>query len=89
MNMVHTVKNIKTKLPPLKINIGFWVRQAGKLAVIGLFLHSDVPVATVLGVFLGWKALGFVMRLFGQLLSLFFTLVSIVIVLIIISFIIL
>ena len=86
--MVHEVKNIKTKLPRLGINIDFWVRWAGLAGIIGLLYVCGATISTVLGVYLGCKILRHLLRLFGAFLSLVFTAVSIVILVIIISLII-
>jgi len=85
--MVHEVKNIKTKLPRLGINIDFWVRWAGLAGIIGLLYVCGATISTVL-VYLGCKILRHLIRLFGAFLSLVFTAVSMIILVIIISLII-
>jgi hypothetical protein len=84
--MVHLIKNIKTKLPPLRINIRFWGRLAGIIAVIGLLCYGNSGFATFLGFYLGYKALRLAMTLFVQVLSIIFTVLAILILVVIISF---
>ena len=84
--MVHEVKNIKTKLPRLKISIDFWAKLAGLAAIIGLLCACGATISTVLGLFLGYKLLRLIMRLLRLFLSVFFTLVSIIIVFLILSY---
>jgi hypothetical protein len=82
--MVQIVKNIKQRLPRLKINI----RLGLQLAVLGLFYVCGVSIPTVIGVFLGYKVLRHILRLFGLIMATVFTIISILILLIIISLII-
>ena len=84
--MVHVIKNIKTKLPPLRINIRFWGWLAGITAIFGLFYVDGANISLVLGIFIAYKVLRLVMRLFSLFLSAVFTAVSIVILVLIISF---
>ena len=83
--MVHEVKNRKTKLPPLRIIIKLGGRLVGLTVVIGLLYAFSANISTVLGVYLGYKALRLVMRLFGLLVSAVFTIVSILFMLLIIT----
>ena len=85
--MVHEVKNIKTKLPRLKINIGFWLRLAVFLAIIGVLWACGWAIS-VISTYLIIKILRLVLRLFRLFLFLVFTAVSIAILFIIISYII-
>jgi hypothetical protein len=85
--MVHEVKNIKTKLPRLEINIGFWLRLAAFSAIIGV-LWACGGAISIFSAYLTFKILRLVLRFLGQLLSLVYTAVSIVILIIIISYII-
>ena len=63
--MVQTVKNRKQRLPQLRINI----RLGLQLAVFGVFYLCGVSIPTVIGVFLGYRVLMLIMRLFGILLT--------------------
>jgi hypothetical protein len=83
--MVHEVKNIKTKLPRLEINIGFWLRLAAFSAVIGV-LWACGGAIYVISAYLIIKILRLVLRFFGQILSLVYTAVSIAILILIISY---
>jgi hypothetical protein len=83
--MVHEIKNKKTKLPPLGIIINWGVRLGGLATVIGLFNVCGSTFSALLGVYLGYKVLRLVMRLFGLLLSIVFTLFSIFILILIIT----
>ena len=86
--MVHAVKNIKTKLPPLQIRISFWLRLALFSAVIGGLYACGATFSTLLGMYIGYKILRLVLRFFRVLISLVYTAVSIVILILIISYII-
>jgi len=86
--MVHAVKNIKTKLPPLQIRISFWLRLALFSAVIGGLYACGATFSTILGIYVGYKILRLTIRFFGLLLSIVYTAVSIVILILIISYII-
>ena len=86
--MVHEVKNIKTKLPRLRIYIDFGVRLTVLAAVIGLLCACGATVSTLLGAYLGYRVSRLVLRLLGLFFAAFFTLVSILVLLIIISLII-
>jgi len=79
------VKNIETKLPQLRINIKFWLWLAGLAMVAGLIYACGATFTTVVGIYLGYKLLKQIFRFFRLLISLFFTVVSIVILIIIIS----
>jgi len=82
--MVQTVKNKKQRLPQLKINIGL----ALQLAVFGVLYLCGVSIPTVIGVFLGYRVLRLILRLFGLIMAAVFTIISILFMLIIISLII-
>ena len=84
--MVHVVKNIKTKLPPLRINIRFWGWLAAITAIIVVFCAYGATFYTILGIYIGYKILRLVMRLFGLILSFVFTVISIAILVIVILF---
>jgi len=62
--MVHKIKNIETKLPPLGINIklGGWL--TGLAALITLLYVYDVSFSAVVGIYLGYMVLRLVMRCF-------------------------
>jgi len=79
--MVHIVKNIKQRLPRLKINI----RLGLQLAAIGLLYAHCGSISTVAGVFVGYKLLGLVLRLIGLLLTAVITFISIIVLLLIIT----
>jgi len=85
--MRNNFKNIKTKLPPLGINIS-WGWLAGLAVVAGLIWADGATISAVVGIYLGYKALRLVMRLFGQIISIVFTAVTIIILITIISLII-
>ena len=87
--MVHEEKNRKTKLPQFRIIIDFGLRLAGLAVVIGLLYACGATFSTVLGVYLCYRVLRLVMRLFGLLLSVVFTLFSILIFLLILTLLIL
>ena len=82
--MRNNEKNSETKLPPLGININFWLRLAG-LAVVAGLIYCGATFTTVVGIYLGYKLLRLIFRFFRLVLSLFFTVVSIVILIAIIS----
>ena len=84
MNMVHKEKNRKTELPQFGIHIGFGLRLALISAIIGLFYTCGATFSTILGAYLAYKAVRLILRLFGQIMAIVFTLVSILILLIII-----
>ena len=77
--MVHEEKNRKTKLPQFRIIIDFGLRLAGLAVVIGLLYACGATFSTVLGVYLGYRILRLVMRLFGLFLSFVCTLFSMLI----------
>ena len=86
MIMRNKVKNIETKkLPPLGININIWFCLAGLIVAAGLIYACGATFTTVAGIYLGYKLLRLILRVFGLVLSLFFTLVSITILIAIIS----
>jgi len=87
--MEHEEKNIKTKLPQLGIHIVWFLGCLAGLAVIaGLFYACGATFSTILGVYLIYKAFRLILRLFGQIVAIIFTLISIIIMLLIISLII-
>ena len=84
--MVHEIKNSETKkLSRLGINIrlGFWL--AGLATIVALIFHFGATISTAIGIYLGYRVLRLVMRLFGQVLSIIFTVVAIIILIAIIS----
>jgi hypothetical protein len=85
MIMRNNEKNIKTKLPPLGINIKLGLRLAGLAVVTGLIYACGATFQTVAGIYLGYKLLRLILRVFGLAISLVFSLVSIVILITIIS----
>jgi len=85
MIMRNNEKNIETKLPLLGINIRFWVYLAGLAAIVGLIWACSATVWTVVGIYLGYKVLRLIFRIFGLLLSLFISIISVVILITIIS----
>jgi hypothetical protein len=85
MIMRNNEKNIKTKLPPLGINIKFGLRLVGLAVVAGLIYACGATLSTVAGMYLGYKLLRLILRVFGLVISLVFSLVSIVILITIIS----
>ncbi len=88
--MVHGIKNIETKkLSQLRIHIRFWGWIAGLAVVIGLIYACGTSVSVLIGVYLGYRVLRLAMRLIGQMLSIVFTVVSILVLVAVISFIIL
>jgi hypothetical protein len=86
MNMENTEK-IRKQFHSLGsgiiIKLGGWL--LGLIAVIVLIQAFGASISTAVGIWLGYKVLRLVMRLFGLLLSLVFTLVSIFILIGIIS----
>jgi hypothetical protein len=85
MIMRNNEKNIETKLPPLGINIKFWGWLVGLAVVAGLIYAFGATFTTVVGIYLGYKLLRLILRVFGLVISLFYTVVSIVILIAIIS----
>jgi hypothetical protein len=83
--MVHEEKNRKTKLPQFRFIIDFGVRLAGLAGVAGLLYACGATISTILGVYLGYRILRLVIRLFGLLLSFVLTLISIFILILIIT----
>ena len=84
MIMRNNVKNNETKLPQFGININSWLRLAGLTAVAGLICAFGTTFSTIVGIYLGYKLLRLILRVFGSVVSLFFSLVSIVIMVLII-----
>jgi hypothetical protein len=85
MIMRNKVKNIETKLPPLGINIKFWLHLAGLMMVAGLIYGFGATFSTVVGIYLGYRLLRLILRVCGLVISLFFTVILIVILIAIIS----
>ena len=83
--MRNNVKNIETKLSPLGININIWLRLVGLAVVAGLIYGFGTTISTVVGIYLGYKLLRLILRVFGLIISLLFTIVSIMILIAIIS----
>jgi hypothetical protein len=67
----------------LIIKSGGWL--LGLAAVIVLIQAFGASISTAVGIYLGYRVLRLVMRLFGLLISLVFTLVSIFILIVVIS----
>jgi hypothetical protein len=86
--MVHKEKNIETKLPRLRIIIKLGGCLAGLAAVVGVLHAFYGSISTIVGVYLGYRILRLLMRLFGLLCATVFTLFSILILFLIISLII-
>ena len=84
--MVHEIKNSETKkLPRLGINIRFLGWLVGFTAVIVLIYAFGATTSTVVGIYLGYRVLRLAVRLIGQVFSLVFTVVAILILIAIIS----
>jgi hypothetical protein len=86
MNMENTEKIRKqfhSLGSELIIKLGGWL--LGLVAVIVLIKAFGASFSTVVGIYLGYRVLRLVMRLFGLLVSLVFTLVSIFILIVVIS----
>ena len=83
--MRNNGKNNETKLPQLGVNIKFWRILAGLTLIIGLLYAFGATFQTFIGIYLGYKVLRLILRVFGLFVSLFFSLVSIVILTVIIS----
>jgi hypothetical protein len=88
MIMVHKEKNIETKLPQLGINIKILIRLVVLVGFIGLIWACGANIWTAVAIYLGYKVLRLVLRLFGLLLSVFLTVISILTLIVLISFII-
>jgi len=86
--MRNNVKNIETKLPLFGINIRFWLLLAGLAVIARLIYVCGATISTVAGIYLGYKVLRLILRLFGLIISLVFTLIPILIMIAIISLII-
>jgi hypothetical protein len=85
MIMRNNEKNIETKLPPLGIHIKFWLRLVGLVVVVGLIYGFGATFSTVVGIYLCYKLLRLILRVLGLVISLFFTVISIIILIAIIS----
>ena len=77
MIMRNNGKNIETKLPLLGININFWRGLAGLMLIIGLLYACGATFPIVIGIYLGYKVLRLILRVFGLILSLLISAVSI------------
>jgi hypothetical protein len=83
--MIRTAKKEKTRttFPPISM---VWVKRIAVVMVIIWLVHAfGVSVSAAVGVYLGYRVIRLVMRLFGQILSIVFTIISIAILIAIIS----
>jgi hypothetical protein len=78
--MVQVVKNQKTKLPPLRINIRFGLMLVAIAAVIGELYAYGAVIYIILGIYLGYRILRFVMRLIGLIISVFYIAILVLII---------
>jgi len=85
MKMVHQIKKIETKLPQLRIIIKLGGYLTGLAVVIALFDGCEVSVFTVLGVYIGYRVLRLLMRLFRLICMAAITCFSIIILVLIIT----
>ena len=83
--MRNNEKNIERKLPQLGINIKYGLYLAAFLGILGAIYACGATVSTVVGIYLGYRVLKLLWRIFGLLLSLFISVVSVVILTAIIS----
>ena len=83
--MVHKEKNIVTKLPLLRINIKIFIRLAILAGGIRLIWACGANIWTAIAIYLGYKVLMLVIRLFGLFLSVIFTVIFILILIALIS----
>jgi len=77
---VNIVKNRKQRLLRLKFNIRYGVQ----LAVLGLFYLCGASIATMIGVYAGYRALRLITQLLRLVLATVYTVISILILLLII-----
>ena len=84
--MVHAIKNIKTKLPQLRINIRLGAKLAAVTAIVGVLYANGANISLILGIYLGYKILRLTLRLFSLFLSIVFTAISVVILVLITLF---
>jgi hypothetical protein len=82
--MRNNEKNIETKLPLLGIHIKLGLRLAGLVVVAGLIYACGATFPTVAGIYLGYKLLRLILRVFGLFISLFVSVVSIIVLILII-----
>ena len=75
--MVHEVKNRKKQLPQLGIIIKLGLVLWGLAAVTGLIHAFGATFATIVAVYLTYRGLRLILRLFGLLLAAVFTFISI------------
>jgi len=86
MIMVNNEKIVKQKNSLRSgININFWLRFAGLVVVVGLFWACGATISTIAGIYLGYKLLKLILRIFGLLVSLFISVVFAVILIAILS----
>jgi hypothetical protein len=85
MIMRNVEKIKKQKIFSSKVSIRFWSCLAGLAAVAGLIYVFHATIGTAVAIYLGYKIFRLTMRLIGQILSIVFTFVSIVVLIIIIS----
>ena len=85
MIMRDNIKNIETKLPLLGININNLLRLAGLAVVVWLIYIFGATFSTIVGIYLGYKLLRLIFKMFRLLVSLFFSAVFAVILIAIIS----
>ena len=84
--MVNNEKILKQKNSlRFGINIRFWLLLAGLAVVAGLVCACGATVPAVVGIYLGYRLLRLILRIFGLLVSLFISVVSAVILMAIIS----
>jgi hypothetical protein len=85
MKIVNDKKNNKQQLPPLGIIINFVVLLGGLALIFGVIHAFGATISTIVGVYLGYKLLRLVLRVFGLIISLFVSVVSIMILITIIT----
>jgi len=83
--MRNNVKNNETKLPPLGINIKFGWWLVGLAMVVGLIYAFGATISTIASIYIGYKLLKLILRVFGLLISLFIFIVFVATVITIIS----
>ena len=83
--MRNNEKNIETKLPQLGIIIKFGGWLVLFIVLSGLIYACGATISTAVVIYLGYKVLRLILRFFRLVISIFFTVVSIVVFAIIIS----
>jgi len=83
--MRNNGKNIETKLPQLGINIKILARLAGLALIFFALYIFGATIPTVIGIYLGYKILRLILRVFGLIVSLLISVASIVVLTAIIS----